>query len=127
MLCVWAVAYLPQRLTLGLLFCGRRLVPDHWVPPPPLPPYSVLLPSFSSVARGQLALQIDDDVTSQNAYLDAAVAGRMTSTAGALGGALDQLRLLTDDGRGGWRRSTLLVAGGVGGLTALYLLLRMMF
>lgn len=79
------------------------------------------------MARGQLALQIDDDVTSQNAYLDAAVAGRMTSTAGALGGALDQLRLLTDDGRGGWRRSTLLVAGGVGGLTALYLLLRMMF
>lgn len=74
-----------------------------------------------------MALQIDDDVTSQNAFLDAAVAGRMASTAGALGGALDQLRLLTDDGRGGCRRSTLLVAGGVGGLTALYLLLRMMF
>ncbi|GAB0498204.1 hypothetical protein MMPV_009545 [Pyropia vietnamensis] len=74
-----------------------------------------------------MALQIDDDVTSQNAFLDTAVAGRMDSTAGALGGALNQLRLLTDDSRGGCRKSTLLVAGGVGAMTVLYLLLRMLF
>jgi len=74
-----------------------------------------------------MALQIDDDVASQNAFLDSAVAGRMAATQGALGSALDGLRQLTDESRGGCRRSTMLVVGGVVGLTALYLLLRMLF
>lgn len=115
-----------------VLWPGGCLLPCVPLPFPPSPAPIFFLGGYlyslgPCGTRAQMALQIDDDVTSQNAFLDAAVAGRMASTAGALGGALDQLRLLTDDGRGGCRRSTLLVAGGVGGLTALYLLLRMMF
>ena len=90
---------------------------------PACPAFFLSLPRTAA----QMALQIDDDVASQNAFLDSAVAGRMAATQGALGSALDGLRQLTDESRGGCRRSTMLVVGGVVGLTALYLLLRMLF
>lgn len=124
---VSSVVYALQFLTLVfLVLCGPLLPPVLFVPPVP-PFWFSPLPLFPAARADQMALQIDDDVTSQNAFLDTAVAGRMDSTAGALGGALNQLRLLTDDSRGGFRKSTLLVAGGVGAMTVLYLLLRMLF